>query len=79
MLSNTYVELKKEIRYPFLTNKTKENQHKQFDYGLISGHGQGIEKSKMGHKSMYNRLQQKILSNTYVKLLKNTRYVIFEA
>ena len=29
----------------------------------------------MGHKSMYNRLEKKILSNTYVELFKNIRYV----
>ena len=37
MLSNANVELEKEIRYSFWTNKTEENQHKQLNYGLILG------------------------------------------
>ena len=37
MLPNANVELEKEIKYSFLTNKTKEKQHKQLNYGLILG------------------------------------------
>ena len=60
MLSNTNVELEQDIRYLFSTYKTKENQHIQFDYGLISGAWAGDRRIK---NAAYKHVQLSIVED----------------